>query len=211
MVVLPTHPPARSSETGLSLRREVARKAIHLLFCAIPLAYASGMPRRLIVAMLASAVAAALVIELARTWHEGVRKYFDSVFGSLLREHERSRWSGATWLVVAVLGLALLAPRDVAIAGMWAVSVGDAAAALVGRLAPTARSGQGRKSALGSAACFLSTLAGALLIAHLTLGEGLMAAAWATAAERPTGGVDDNIRIAAAVAAGIFLWRIMFS
>jgi dolichol kinase len=198
---------------SLSLRREVARKALHLTSVIAPVAYAAGLPRRLLVAGLAVLALIALVVELARTRHEALRAHFHGVLGALLREHELARWSGATWLLLALLSLALLAPRDVAIAGMWAVSVGDAVAALVGRAftppAPSlARAG---KTGIGSAACFLATLLGALALAHLSPAEGLVAAASATAAERPASRVDDNIRIAAAVAVSLLVWRVAFS
>jgi hypothetical protein len=55
------------------------------------------------------------------------------------------------------------------------------------------------------------TLAGALLLARLSPAESVVAAVLATAAERPRGWVDDNVRIAAAVALGILLWHKMFS
>lgn len=199
--------------TGLSVRREVARKALHLLFVIVPVSYAAGLPRIPLVIMLATAAVLALVVEVARAWHPATRERFGRAVGMLLREHEQARWSGATWLVLAMLGLAALAPPDVAIAGMWTVSAGDAAAALVGR-ALGRRGGPGGgtgKTVRGSAACFVVSLCGALALAHLSLVEGVLAASLATAAERPSGWMDDNARIAIAVAGGILLWRMMFS
>jgi dolichol kinase len=191
---------------SLSLGREFARKALHLAFMVVPIVYAAGVPRRAIVAVLAALALIALVVELVRTRHEAARAHFHGLLGALLREHELERWSGATWLVLALLGLALWAPRDIAIAGMWAVSVGDAVAALAGR-ALARPAPPGRKTWIGSAACFAVTLLGSLALAHLPLGEGVLAAASATAAERPASRVDDNIRIAAAVAASLLVWR----
>lgn len=224
----------------LSLRREVARKALHLVFVAVPLAYAFGIPRRWLVTALGAAAVVAVAIELARAWHVPTRERFVRWVGVLLREHEHARWSGATWMVLSMLGLAALVPRGVAVAGMWAISAGDAAAALVGRslewrkaqrvradvthgsaLTPQAGGagsmgveGVGRsggKTIRGSAACFLVTLAGAFVLARLSPVESVVAAVLATGAERYGEPVDDNVRIGAAVALGILLWHKVFS
>ena len=224
----------------LSLRREVARKALHLVFVVVPLAYAFGFPRRWLVTALGAAAVAAVTIELARAWHAPTRERFVRWVGVLLREHEHVRWSGATWMVLSMLGLAALVPRGVAVAGMWAISAGDAAAALVGRSLERRRAGRvtadvtngrplttqpasgrcmgaegvkcsGGKTIRGSVACFVVTLTGALLLARLSLVESVVAALLATGAERYGEPVDDNVRIAAAVALGILLWHMVFS
>lgn len=191
------------------------RKALHLVFVAVPLGYAFGLQRALLVAALGAAALVAVAIELARAWHTPTRERFGRWVGTLLRAHEHTRWSGATWMVLSMLGLAALAPRDVAIAAMWAISAGDAAAALVGRAfdrePAAAPKHAGHKTIRGSVALFVVTLAGALLLAHLSPAESVVAAALATAAERPSGWVDDNVRIAVVVAVGILLWRKMFS
>jgi dolichol kinase len=172
------------------------------------------------VAVLAAGCAVALALELARARHGATRIVFTRVTGSLLRLHEHERWSGATWLLLAFLGAAVFAPREVAISAMWAIAVGDAAAAMVGRAAARRTGRRSRrvdgpngsgKTLAGSAACFALTLAGALVVARVTVTEGLIAAAAATAAERPSTRLDDNLRVAAAVVGGILLWRIMFS
>jgi dolichol kinase len=223
--------------TRLSLRREVARKALHLVFVVVPVAYAFGLPRRWLVTALGAAALVAVIIELARARHAATRERFVRWVGALLREHEHAKWSGATWMVLSMLGLAALAPRGVAVAAMWAISAGDAAAALVGRaferrgeggdvtrrpaLTTQPESGgsmgvqsaerRGGKTIRGSAACFVVSLAGALLLARLSPVESVVAAVLATVAERFGERVDDNVRIAAAVALGILLWHKMFS
>jgi dolichol kinase len=223
----------------LSLCREVTRKALHLVFVVVPVAYAFGFPRRWLVAGLGAAALVAVVIELARRWHAPTRERFVRLVGVLLREHEQARWSGATWMVLSMLGLAALVPRAVAVAAMWAISAGDAGAALVGRafegrdeevdvangspLTPPSEravSGsmgakvvrrRGGKTFRGSAACFVVTLSGALLLARLSPAESVVAALLATVAERFGKPVDDNVRIGAVVALGILLWHKMFS
>lgn len=204
-----------AGQPRLSLRQEAARKALHLVFVVVPVSYALGFPRGLLVLALGAASIAAVTIELARVWHTPTRELFARWVGALLREHEHIRWSGATWLVLSMLGLAALAPRQVAIAAMWAISAGDAAAALVGRAfdrePAAAPELSGRKTVRGSIACFVMSLVGALALAGLSPVESIVAAVLATAAERPRGWVDDNVRIAFFVAVGILLWHKMFS
>jgi dolichol kinase len=134
---------------------------------------------------------------------------FDARLGRLLRVHEAHGLSGATWLILALLAAALLFPRDIAIAAMAAVAVGDAAAAIVGR-AVTRHRGEG-KSLAGSVACLAASAFMAWAIADFTWPEALVAGILAAIAERPRRPLDDNLRIALAVGCGILLWRMGFS
>lgn len=196
----------------LSLRRELERKSLHILFAAVPIGYAAGVDQSLVAAALGGGCLVAVAIEVARHRHPPARIAFDRLFGALLRPHERDGWSGATWMLVACFAAVVIATRPVAVAAMWAVSIGDAAAALVGRAVQTRSSSPSAgKSVAGSVACLAATLAGALAIAHLHVGEAVAAAVVATAAERPVRWGDDNLRIAAAVMVGIPLWRMVFS
>lgn len=192
---------------ALSFRRELARKSLHILTAAVPLAYAGGLARRTLIVVLAALCLVVVAIELVRMRHQATRTAFQRAVGQLLRSHERQRWAGATWLLLSFLGAALLAPRDVAVTAMWAVSAGDATAALVGRGLGHRHIARSRKTIAGSAACFAVTLLGALYVARLSPAEGLLAAVTATAAEWPTGAMDDNLRIVAAVVLALLLWR----
>ena len=93
---------------------------------------------------------------------------------------------------------------------MCAVSLGDAAAAIVGRGLRSSLASQ-RKSLAGSAACFAASVIAARMIASLTWREAILTGVLASAAERPSRPLDDNIRIALAVGCGILLWRMGFS
>ena len=72
----------------LTVRRELARKALHMFWALVPVAYAMGTPRRLVLGALFVASACALVIELARSQSERVRLVFDRATGLLLRDHD---------------------------------------------------------------------------------------------------------------------------
>jgi dolichol kinase len=194
----------------LSLRRELTRKALHLLSVVVPVGYAAGLARALVVWVLVGAMAIALVVEIARARSVSARTVFHAGVGLLLREHEFRRLSGATWLILALLTAALCFPPDVAIAAMCAVALGDAAAAIVGRTLAPARS-EGRKSFAGSVACFAASAIAARAIASFAWHEALIAGVLASLSERPRGPLDDNLRITLAVGCGILLWRMGFS
>jgi len=197
------------SIAALSLRRELARKGLHLLSTVVPVAYAVGVSRGVVVWVLAFALAIAVAIEVGRSRSMRARGVFHDTVGGLLREHEWHGPSGATWLVLALLGAALFFPRDVAIAAMCAVALGDAAAAIVGRaLAGTASH---RKSLSGSAACFAASAISAGAIAGFPWAEAAIIGILAAVAERPRRPLDDNLRIVIVVGCGILLWRMGFS
>ncbi len=191
--------------SSLSLRRELARKALHLSSAIVPIAYAAGVPRFAVLSLLAVLLAIAIVVELARHRHAIARAFFDRAAGPLLREHEHDRWSGATWMLVSFVLVVWLAPRAAAVAAMWAVSVGDAAAAVVGRWLGgrwlgRRRFGAAGKSIEGSVACFVATAAGAAWVAGLGPVASVLAGVAAAVAEWPDGPLDDNVRVAGAVA-----------
>ena len=207
-----------------TLRRELERKALHVTSVSAPLAYAAGLTRRTMLVALATLLAAAVLVELARHRHALVQERFAQLTGRLLRAHEHTRWAGATWLLLSFTLAVLLLPRDIAIAAMWGVSVGDAAAAIIGRWAgrrATLRSERqatgdpihatSGKTMSGSIACAIATFAGALFVARLPVDQACAAAIFGAAAERPAIRIDDNLRIVVAVGFGIVLWRMIFS
>jgi dolichol kinase len=195
---------------ALTTRRELARKGIHLLSAAVPLAYAAGLPRSIVVSTLATLAALAVAVELGRARVPAVRATVERYVGALLRDAERRGWCGATWMLLAFLAAAVLLPAPVAIAAMWAVAVGDAIAALVGRWLGRHRLRSG-KSVEGSVACGIATLAGALAVARLDTAPAVVAAVSATLAEWPHRPLDDNLRIVLAVGCAVTLWQVLFA
>ena len=181
------------------LRRELARKAIHLCSTAVPVALALGIDRRVALFVLGGLALTAIAVEMARATSSAIASRFEAIFRPLLRQHESRQITGATWLLGSMFAAVLLLPRNVAIAATWAAAVGDAAAALVGIRFGRRRSPRDGKSLEGSVACLLAALLGALLLARLGLPRAILAAVAAAAAERSPWPRDDNIRIIAAV------------
>ena len=202
--------PEPGESAGLSFSQELTRKGLHLISAAIPIAYAAGLARRSLMLVLICALAGAAIVEVTRWRSRRARAAFELGVGSLLRDHERRVVSGATWLMLALLIAVSFFPRDIAIAAMCAVSLGDAAAAVVGRGLRRASPSQ-RKSLAGSAACFAASVIAAWMIAGLAWREAILTGVLASAAERPRRPLDDNIRIVVAVGCGILLWRMGFS
>ena len=198
--------PASPCSAPLSLRRELERKGLHLLSATAPIAYAAGLPRALLVWVLAAMLLAAVLIEVLRRTHSNTNDRFRRITGHLLRAHEHTAIAGATWLLLAFVIATLVLPPAAAIAAMLAVSLGDAAAAIIGRWLGRTRL-PGGKSLEGSAACFFVTAAGAWIVAGCTPLTSVVAGAAAAVAELPSRPFDDNIRVAAAVGAVVWLLR----
>ncbi|HSJ64139.1 MAG TPA: hypothetical protein VK922_09650 [Gemmatimonadaceae bacterium] len=196
------------SARPITLHLELARKALHLLSAAIPLAYAGGASRSVVTWSLVAAALVAVTVETTRRRFGPAQRRLDRVVGPLLRAHEHASVTGATWLILALLGAALALPRDLAIAAMWAAAVGDPAAALVGRTVGRIRLHPGGKSLEGALACLATTLAGGALVAGLPVAWAAAAGGAAALAEWPTGPLDDNVRIVAGVGATLAAIRM---
>ncbi len=201
---------------AVTLRHELARKAIHLASAIVPASYAAGLRRDVLAALLGGALVVAVGVELARRHVPRVREPFERLLGDLLRPHERARWSGATWMLISYLLALALFPAPVAVAAMLAVALGDAAAAVIGRWAGARRAARSPASAAGKTwagtiACAVATVLGALLVARLAPGAALACAVAAALAERPSGPLDDNVRVALAAGGGAQLAALLAS
>jgi len=188
-----------------SFRRELARKAIHLSSTAVPIALSLGIGRRISLFLLGALALIAVAVEVSRAMSPVAASRFAALFQPLLRSHESTRLTGATWLIGSMFGAVLLLPRDAALVATWAAAVGDTAAALVGMRFGRRRASYDGKSLEGSVACLLATLAGALLLARLGVGVALVAACAAALGERIPWPHDDNVRIIAAVGIAVMM------
>lgn len=187
------------------MRAELARKTLHLSTAALPIGIGLGLLSMSRARMLlGAAVLAALAVEGARRAAPAVQRRFVTLVGGMLRAHERTTLTGATWLALAMLGAALLLPAPAAVVAMWAAAMGDGLASITGRLA--ARDG-GRKTWTGSAACLVVSAAGAWWLISASVASAIAIGTAAAIAERPRAIVDDNLRVAAA--AGLAAWALL--
>lgn len=189
-------------QESLPLRAEVGRKALHLVTAALPVALSFGWSNQATLRMvLTSAAMLALATEALRRGWPAFAALFAASVGRLLRPHEQRGLTGATWLAVAMALVVWIAPRHSAVAALWAAAVGDAVAALAGRsLRRWQKSADGGKTLAGSLAALVATGLGVLWLTPATPTLALSLGAVAAAAERPAVALDDNLRIALAVA-----------
>ncbi|MDH5233583.1 MAG: hypothetical protein OEW77_01395 [Gemmatimonadota bacterium] len=196
---------ARARPGPAPVRAELARKALHLTFAALPVAWSAGaLTAPEVRALLLAAASVALLVETARRRSPAVQRRFVATVGALLRPHERAALTGATWLVLAMLGATLLLPAAAAIVALWAAAVGDGLASITGRL--VAREG-GPKTWTGTITCALATALGAWWLVAAPPVAALVVGAITAATERPRLALDDNVRVAAA--AGLAAWVLV--
>ena len=187
------------------LRAEMIRKAIHAAVVVLPVAYAFfWISRSALILLLLVVSGVALAIEFLRRIVPSVHERFNSMFGTLLRPHERYHITGATWLAISSLVAVVFLPRHAAVAALWCATAGDIAAAVAGRALGTA--GGGRKTLVGSAAFLAIAISGTLYLGGFPPLRALTIALIAMIAERYAGRIDDNVVVA--VASGATAWGL---
>ena len=194
------------------MRRELARKAIHVSSTAVPL-LVWLVPRPVAVAVLVTVAILALAIDFARHRIRPVRYHFLRHTRTMLRGHERRGLAGATWMALAYAAALLLFPKPVAVAAMLFNGLGDAAAALVGKRWGRRRTAWG-KSWEGFAAGLTVDLAVGLGMwmlapAAVPLAGAVVGAAVAASIEFAPLPLDDNVRVTLAGGAGIMLGALL--
>lgn len=189
------------------MKRELARKAIHVSSAVLPLGvWLTGRAAALYVLLPLAAVA--LTTDVARHRVRGFRYHFLRRTRTLLRHHERHGLAGATWMAVAYAAAVILYPTPVAVAAMLFNGVGDAAAALAGKRWGRHRTSWGKSwegFAAGAAANVAVGLAVALLSRGMHPAAVIVGAVIAAALEFAPLPLDDNVRITLGGGAVLFL------
>ncbi len=194
----PNVPPRLPAPSG-ALRAEIRRKAIHLLFVLVPLAWVHPWlpwPRSrgewtLLLVLL---VALAILLDLARLHDRRFGLFFKRFFGELIRQHEETQLLGSTYLLLATLLAVDLFPRPVAAAVLGFTVLGDGFAAIVGRA--WGRTRFFRKSLEGAAGGLVACLAWGAFLAlggHVPWPVVVVGALVASLAELLPIPLDDNL------------------
>ncbi|MBL0350699.1 MAG: hypothetical protein IPP68_10070 [Elusimicrobia bacterium] len=185
-------------------QNEGARKLFHSLSAGYALLYAwSGRTTTLWV--LGAALGVSAVVEAVRLRNPRVNEFLLSRFGGIHREKEIDKPSGIFWTLGGCVGVVALVPaRDIVLASMLYLTVGDGLAGFVGR--NWGRFRIGAKSLEGSLAAFLGCWAVGALTLNSPFGraEVLWGALGATALEALDLPPDDNFTLP--LLSGLGLW-----
>ena len=131
----------------------VWRRLFHLVAgSSIPIAGIFVASSIMVIALAVLSVAA-LALDLARFRVGWLNRYFLRWLAPLLKGSEKSRITGATYLLIAALAVFGLFDSTIAVASLLFLSLGDPAAALVGRAMPGPRI---RGKSPGGTAAFLA-------------------------------------------------------
>lgn len=199
----------------MTIQREIRRKAFHILAGLLlpAIYYVFMLLNRAVLAkwVIFFAAAAILVIDVIRLKHLFIKIIFLDIFGPLLRKHEISELTGATYLMISALVCFMIFDESVAILSISYLIVGDSLAALVGR--SVGRTKFFEKSFEGAGAGLAGCLITGLIIMHLpktdiTLIQMATGALVAVVVEMLPIPLDDNIRIPLAAGAAMqYLFR----
>jgi len=191
---------------------EVIRKGIHLFSLSIPIVY-YFLSKETALAILIPLTVFFIANDLARLYVKPFGRFYERLFSSILRSHERNdrgrRLTGASYVLISATLCVWLFPKVIFLTAFAILIVSDSAAALVGR-----RLGRRpflAKSLEGTTAFFVSALIVVGLAPKVTYGLaeyliGAVAALLGAVVEAAPQAVDDNLAIPLAI--GTLLWLL---
>ena len=189
--------------------RELIRKLIHLATIVIPLSYKYifNYRKEEILVLGGFLLLFALLVEYLRHRVKWVSQNFYNIFGSLLREEENRRITGATDLLISGLLSISMFPGEIAFLTMIFLIAGDAAASVVGKSVGKRFWRGSTKSLEGSIAIFVISFLVAIFATNL-LPYALVGALLATLAELSAIPLNDNLKIPLISGIGLYLVQI---
>jgi dolichol kinase len=195
-----------------SYATEIIRKGIHLLSLLIPVVY-TFISRNTALTILIPLTLIFGLSDIARLFIPAFGRWYNGIFGFLLRMHERNehgrRLNGATYVLLASTILIIIFPKVIVITAIGILIISDSSAALIGR-----RFGKHRfltKTLEGATAFFVTALVVVVVAPKIEYipAEYLIGAAGAligAVVEASAVGLDDNLSIPLSV--GVVMWLL---
>ena len=203
----------QNDKGSINYRDEVVRKLIHLCSLSIPIIY-YFVSKTTAIIILSIVSFTALIIDISRYFSPIAGKFFYSIFGFLLREHEldirKKNLNGATYVLISALLCVVIFPKILFITAFSILIISDSVAALIGR-----KYGRHKflsKSLEGTLAFFVSAI---IVVLFTPKVEGLffeyligiIAAAFGAIVENISFGfADDNISVPLSI--GLSMWLL---
>jgi glycerol-3-phosphate acyltransferase PlsY len=173
------------------------RAFFHLAWQGSTLAVAWFVPRSVIIIIIALLCVIFILLEAVRLRNNAVNDWFFKWFGALLRQDERTKVTGALFVLVASLFAFGIFSKEIAILALAFLAVGDPAAAIIGKLVKGHKIYS--KTLEGNLACLVACLVVGFALWYLELEvstpmviAGSFAAAFIQALPIP---VNDNLSI----------------
>lgn len=120
----------------IDYKSEILRKSIHFCSLSIPIVY-YFITKELALSILIPLAAFSLIVDLGRYYFKPLADIVYSLFGFMLRKHERDEkkknLSGATYVLISAVLVILIFPKIFVVTAFAVLIVGDIAAALIGR------------------------------------------------------------------------------
>ena len=174
---------------------ELGRKAIHVSFLGVALAYYYGAPKEVVRDILLAATVVSIGVELLRLHEPRFRSYFKQFFGGLIRRHEKRALLGSTYMLIAALISVEVFSVPICTAALGTLILGDAAAALVGRRVGRIHLFGGKKTLEGTLAFVAVAFLFSWGLVQLPWHVALVGAAVGAVFEWLPIPLDDNFRI----------------
>ncbi|GJQ62013.1 MAG: membrane protein [Melioribacteraceae bacterium] len=125
-----------TDKATIDYKNELLRKSIHLCSLSIPVIY-YFTTRELMLTVLVPLLIFSVIIDFGRHLNPTLKEITIKLFGKIMREHERDEekknLSGASYVLIAAVGVIFAMPKIFAITGFAVLILGDIAAALIGR------------------------------------------------------------------------------
>ena len=134
-----------------------------------------------------------LALDVLRIHDPRLKNIFYRIFGDIVREHEKTALTGSTSMVIAGLLTVYCFQKNIAVAALLYLTIGDSMAALIGKT--YGRTHLFGKTLEGSLACFSSCVFIGLLVPGLPPDVVIAGALAATLFELLPIPIDDNFRI----------------
>ncbi len=172
---------------------ELVRKAIHLSSSIIPLSYWYLFERDVILRGVIFLSLGFLTAEYLRMHSSGSKQLFLKFFGPALRNHEKKKLTGATYVFTGSVICIFLFPKELAVPSLLILSIADTFAALIG--IPFGKHKFLAKSMEGSLGFFIVSMIILSVFFPHQLVLNILIAALVTIAEAFPMNLDDNFLI----------------
>ena len=149
-----------------TVRQALPRAIFHAALGIIIIFFVYYLPRTPVLIVMACCAVAFLAVDIARFKQVALKGIFSRWLATFLRKSEDRRLTGASYFLLGCLITTLAFPKEISVAAILFLSLGDPAAALVKRW--KGRVWWGTKSLEGNIACLVvCLLAGAFVIGFL--------------------------------------------